>query len=75
MGSLLLASGASGMRYSLPNSKIMMHQPSGGFQVSVIDLIIMSPVLKGRVDILLLVRILSALLIVCTLSPEPVGGF
>ena len=34
MGSLLLASGANGMRYSLPNAKIMLHQPSGGFQVS-----------------------------------------
>ena len=34
MGSLLLASGANGMRYSLPNSKIMIHQPSGGFRVS-----------------------------------------
>lgn len=34
MASLLLAAGSPGMRYSLPNSKIMMHQPSGGFQVS-----------------------------------------
>ena len=34
MASLLLASGETGMRHSLPNSKIMMHQPSGGFQVS-----------------------------------------
>jgi len=30
MASLLLASGAEGMRYSLPNSRIMIHQPSGG---------------------------------------------
>ena len=36
MGSLLLASGATGMRYSLPNSKIMLHQPSGGFKVSIL---------------------------------------
>ncbi len=31
MGSLLLASGAKGKRYALPNSRIMIHQPSGGF--------------------------------------------
>ena len=30
MGSLLLAAGAAGKRYSLPNSRIMVHQPSGG---------------------------------------------
>ena len=33
MGSLLLAAGATGMRYSLPNARIMIHQPSGGAQV------------------------------------------
>lgn len=32
MGALLLAGGASGKRYSLPNSRIMIHQPSGGSQ-------------------------------------------
>lgn len=32
MGAFLLASGAKGKRYSLPNSRIMIHQPSGGFQ-------------------------------------------
>ena len=32
MGSLLLASGAKGHRFSLPNARIMVHQPSGGFQ-------------------------------------------
>ena len=30
MGSLLLAGGAAGKRFSLPNSRIMIHQPSGG---------------------------------------------
>lgn len=34
MGSLLLAAGAPGMRHSLPNARIMIHQPSGGTQVS-----------------------------------------
>jgi ATP-dependent Clp protease protease subunit len=32
MGSLLLAGGAPGKRYALPNSRILIHQPSGGFQ-------------------------------------------
>ncbi|XP_011799015.1 PREDICTED: ATP-dependent Clp protease proteolytic subunit, mitochondrial [Colobus angolensis palliatus] len=34
MGSLLLAAGSPGMRHSLPNSRIMIHQPSGGARVS-----------------------------------------
>jgi ATP-dependent Clp protease protease subunit len=32
MGSLLLAGGAAGKRHALPNSRILIHQPSGGFQ-------------------------------------------
>ena len=32
MGALLLAGGASGKRYCLPNSRLMIHQPLGGFQ-------------------------------------------
>src|SRR3990167_5611757 len=32
MGALLLSSGAAGKRYSMPNSRIMIHQPLGGFQ-------------------------------------------
>jgi ATP-dependent Clp protease protease subunit len=32
MGSMLLAAGAKGKRYGLPNSRIMIHQPMGGFQ-------------------------------------------
>ena len=38
MGSLLLAAGAPGKRYSLPNARIMVHQPSGGFQGQVTDI-------------------------------------
>jgi ATP-dependent Clp protease protease subunit len=38
MGSLLLAAGEKGMRYSLPNSRIMVHQPSGGFQGQASDI-------------------------------------
>ena len=32
MGSLLLAAGEPGVRYALPNARIMLHQPSGGYQ-------------------------------------------
>jgi ATP-dependent Clp protease protease subunit len=38
MGSLLLCAGEKGMRYSLPNSRIMLHQPSGGFQGQASDI-------------------------------------
>ena len=38
MGSLLLTAGATGKRYSLPNSRIMVHQPSGGFQGQATDI-------------------------------------
>ena len=38
MGSLLLTAGAKGKRYSLPNSRIMLHQPSGGFQGQATDI-------------------------------------
>jgi ATP-dependent Clp protease protease subunit len=40
MGSLLLAAGEPGMRFSLPNSRIMVHQPSGGFQGQATDIMI-----------------------------------
>lgn len=38
MGSLLLTAGAKGKRFSLPNSRIMMHQPSGGYQGQATDI-------------------------------------
>jgi len=38
MGSLLLTAGASGNRYALPNARIMIHQPSGGFQGQATDI-------------------------------------
>ncbi len=38
MGSLLLAAGEKGMRFALPNSRIMVHQPSGGFQGQATDI-------------------------------------
>ncbi|MBS0558261.1 MAG: ATP-dependent Clp endopeptidase proteolytic subunit ClpP [Proteobacteria bacterium] len=40
MGSLLLAAGAKGKRYALPNSRIMIHQPLGGFQGQASDIAI-----------------------------------
>lgn len=38
MGALLLAAGAKGKRFSLPNSRIMIHQPMGGFQGQATDI-------------------------------------
>ena len=38
MGSLLLAAGEKGMRFATPNSRIMVHQPSGGFQGQASDI-------------------------------------
>ena len=38
MGSLLLAAGEKGKRFSLPNARIMVHQPSGGFQGQASDI-------------------------------------
>jgi len=49
MGSLLLAGGAKGKRYCLPHSRIMIHQPSGGFQGQASDIDIQAKeVLKLR---------------------------
>ena len=38
MGALLLAAGAKGTRYALPNSRVMIHQPLGGFQGQATDI-------------------------------------
>ncbi len=38
MGSLLLAAGEAGMRYALPNARIMIHQPSGGYSGQATDI-------------------------------------
>jgi ATP-dependent Clp protease protease subunit len=38
MGSLLMSAGAKGKRYALPHSRIMIHQPSGGFQGQATDI-------------------------------------
>jgi ATP-dependent Clp protease protease subunit len=49
MGSLLLAAGAKGKRFSLPNSRVMVHQPSGGAQGQASDIEIQArEILKTR---------------------------
>jgi ATP-dependent Clp protease protease subunit len=40
MASLLLAAGAKGQRFALPNSRIMLHQPSGGFEGQATDIML-----------------------------------
>jgi ATP-dependent Clp protease protease subunit len=47
MGSLLLTGGEAGMRAALPNSRIMVHQPSGGFQGQVTDILIHAKEVEG----------------------------
>ncbi|MBL4617805.1 MAG: ATP-dependent Clp protease proteolytic subunit [Robiginitomaculum sp.] len=39
MGSLLLSGGAKGMRFATPNARVMVHQPSGGFQGQASDIV------------------------------------
>ena len=52
MGSLLLAGGAPGKRFSLPNSRILIHQPSAGFEGQATDISIhMQEILKTRARI------------------------
>jgi len=49
MGSLLLTAGDAGMRYALPNSRVMIHQPSGGAQGQATDIEIQArEILKTR---------------------------
>ena len=53
MGSLLLCAGAKDKRYALPNSRIMIHQPSGGFQGQATDIEIQAReilALRGRLN-------------------------
>jgi ATP-dependent Clp protease protease subunit len=52
MGALLLAAGAAGKRFSLPNSRIMIHQPMGGFQGQATDIEIHArEILRMRKDL------------------------
>jgi ATP-dependent Clp protease protease subunit len=47
MGSLLLAAGAKDMRFALPNARIMVHQPSGGYHGQVTDIMIHAKEVEG----------------------------
>ncbi|MFZ5798885.1 MAG: ATP-dependent Clp endopeptidase proteolytic subunit ClpP [Desulfobulbaceae bacterium] len=52
MGALLLAAGTAGKRFSLPNSRIMIHQPMGGFQGQATDIDIHArEILRMREDL------------------------
>jgi len=52
MGAVLLAAGTNGKRYSLPNSRIMIHQPMGGFQGQATDIDIHAKeILRMRKDL------------------------
>lgn len=56
MGAFLLAAGASGKRFSLPNSRVMIHQPSGGFQGQSSDIAIHAKeimYLRGKLNAIL----------------------
>jgi ATP-dependent Clp protease protease subunit len=53
MGAVLLAAGARGKRYALPNSRIMIHQGSGGFRGNTPDVMIQVKELETLVDKLL----------------------
>ncbi len=47
MGSLLLAAGAKDLRFALPNARIMVHQPSGGFRGQATDILIHAREVEG----------------------------
>jgi len=52
MGALILAAGAKGKRFALPNSRIMIHQPMGGFQGQASDIAIHAKeILRVREDV------------------------
>jgi ATP-dependent Clp protease protease subunit len=52
MGALLLAAGAAGKRYALPNARIMIHQPTGGYQGQATDVDIHArEILRMREDL------------------------
>ena len=63
MGSLLLAGGAHGKRSALPNSRILMHQPSSGFEGQATDIDIQAREvlkLRERVDEIYAARVRQA---------------
>ena len=51
MGAVLLAAGAKGKRYALSHSRIMIHQPLGGFQGQAADIDIQAEILRMPEDL------------------------
>ena len=47
MGAFLLSAGTKGKRFALPNSRVMIHQPLGGFQGQATDILIHAEEIKG----------------------------
>ncbi len=52
MGAFLLAAGAKGKRYAVPNARVMIHQPSGGFRGQATDILIQSKEIQRTKDLL-----------------------
>lgn len=50
MGAFLLAAGAKGKRYAVPNARVMIHQPSGGFRGQATDILIQSKEIQRTKD-------------------------
>src|SRR5262245_60912013 len=50
MGSLLLAAGEKGLRFALPNARILVHQPKGGFEGQVTDIMLHAQELPKRLN-------------------------
>ena len=50
MGAVLLAGGSKGKRFALPNSRIMIHQPMGGFQGQATDIEIQAKEIENKQD-------------------------
>ncbi len=50
MGAFLLAAGAKGKRYAVPNARVMIHQPSGGFRGQATDIMIQSKEVQRTKD-------------------------
>ena len=53
MGSLLLTAGTPGQRYALPNSRIMIHQPSGGAQGQATDIMIQVTIFGCKIALIM----------------------
>ncbi len=59
MGSLLLAAGAKDLRFALPNARIMLHQPFGGFQGQATDIMLHAQEMGESLLIILVVGVMA----------------